>query len=158
MNEYLFFKYRAINKHFIDSLVKGTLYFSLPEKLNDPFDCKIDIKRAIATGMESINEEYSEQLNTLEGADNPFRNLPGIIKKVGICSFSLDLENALLWSHYADGHKGACVLYEFPKSFLDEGESFVGVANVTYEQNPLKKRTPSPKSSPLKGEEIFSPL
>jgi hypothetical protein len=56
--------------------------------------------------------------------DNPkfFDDFILPLQKVGVCSFSLSLDKPLctsaLWSHYADGHRGVCLLYRFPESFL----------------------------------------
>ena len=51
---YQYFKFRVINKYLLESLMQGALYFASPEELNDPFDCNLDIKKAI------INFEPSE--------------------------------------------------------------------------------------------------
>ncbi len=56
------FKFRSINKNFIDSLVMGTIYFSTPKRLNDPFDCKIDIKKSIIQASGKIDRNAKEEL------------------------------------------------------------------------------------------------
>ena len=42
--DFLCFKFRAINKHLIESLVNPSLYFARPDTLNDPFDCRLDLR------------------------------------------------------------------------------------------------------------------
>ena len=42
-----------------------------------------------------------------------------------------------MWSHYADEHKGLAILYDFPEAYLDDGKTFIGTVEVTYEENSL---------------------
>ena len=42
-----------------------------------------------------------------------------------------------MWSHYANNHRGVCVLYDVPEDYLNDGESFVGLSSVSYKPNPL---------------------
>ncbi|TOC13300.1 hypothetical protein CGJ90_24575, partial [Vibrio parahaemolyticus] len=37
----------------------------------------------------------------------------------GICSLSKTFENILMWSHYADNHKGFVVEFETPTNFAE---------------------------------------
>jgi hypothetical protein len=37
-----------------------------------------------------------------------------------VCCFSLDLDNTLMWSHYADAHRGVCLLYDLPNTYFRE--------------------------------------
>lgn len=61
------------------------------------------------------------------------------IKDVGVCSFSLVLEKSLLWSHYANGHKGPCLTYEIPfQYFFEPSKKNDGaILPVDYGENPL---------------------
>lgn len=38
MSDYTMFRFRAINKHLLASLVNSEIYFAQPNCLNDPFD------------------------------------------------------------------------------------------------------------------------
>lgn len=37
-----------------------------------------------------------------------------------ICCFSTDYKNKLMWSHYADSHKGICVEYDFSETYKSD--------------------------------------
>jgi hypothetical protein len=64
--------------------------------------------------------------------------IEAFVKNVGVCSFSLELENTLMWSHYADNHRGVCLTYGFPRSFFDEmANKILGIVKVDYGLNPL---------------------
>jgi len=140
MSNYQFFKFRSINKHFIESLFKGSIFFASPKRLNDPFDCNIDIKKSIETAAVSLDEDKAIKLRELLKNEELFKQLQTDINNLGICSFSLELKEILLWSHYANDHKGLCILYEFPEDFLtDDKNKIFGAAGVSYEPESLTK-------------------
>lgn len=142
-NYYGLYKYRPINKNLIDSIVKNELYFSEPSQLNDPFDCQIDIKKSLSKAIEVTTETKKENLILLLEETDGLDEWQTNIKQFGICSFSLSregniLSNPLMWSHYADEHKGVCLYYEFPNEFINyEKNKIIGIAEVEYSYNPL---------------------
>lgn len=138
MDDYRYFKYRFINKNLIDSLVNGSLYFALPSNLNDPFDCQIDLRKSANFAASKVSGVKREILLKIAGLDTFVDEIQRRMTKIGVCSFSLSLEEPLLWSHYADEHRGICLLYEFTESFfLDEVNEIVGVSDIEYGENPL---------------------
>ncbi len=138
MDDYRYFKYRFINKNLIDSLVNGSLYFALPSKLNDPFDCQIDLRKSAKYAASKSSGVKQEILLKIAGTDTFVDDIQLRMTKIGVCSFSLSLEESLLWSHYADEHRGICLLYEFTESFfLDKVNKIVGVSDIKYGENPL---------------------
>jgi hypothetical protein len=55
------------------------------------------------------------------------------IESVGVCAFSLNPLQTLMWSHYADHHRGVCVAYEFPAEFIQEqANEILGLDAVDY--------------------------
>jgi hypothetical protein len=137
MINYRYFKYRHINKYSIDSLVKGNLFFAAPEKLNDPFDCRLDIRKSIQNAASKVSDEKASLLYNFLKIEELLKRLQAAISQIGICSFSLDPKNVLMWSHYADAHKGMSILYDFPEKYLNDGEKFIGISDVSYEQDSL---------------------
>lgn len=73
------YKYRPFNIWALDIIVNNELYLAYPKELNDPMDCAILI------------DEKREELPT------------------AICSLSKKNNDYLMWSYYADGHKGLCL-------------------------------------------------
>ena len=69
MSEYVFFKFREINKYLIDALVKGTIYFASPRQLNDPFDCRVDIKKSAKQAIEQLTGKKKEILTRFADMD-----------------------------------------------------------------------------------------
>jgi hypothetical protein len=62
MEENHILKFRKIDKFLLDSLVHGHLCFAPPDKLNDPFDCKIDINKSLT---KAITESSDSEKATL---------------------------------------------------------------------------------------------
>lgn len=135
--DYLYFKFRKINKHLIESLVNSSLYFAKRDRLNDPFDCQLDLHKSWARAALSVTGKRKEWLQST--LDNPIflNRFSSGLEEVGVCSFSLGLDKPLstsvLWSHYADEHRGVSLLYRFPAAFLlDSKNKILGVDTLKY--------------------------
>lgn len=138
MSDFILFKYRAINKCLLDSLVKGSIYFARPASLNDPFDCQVDVKKSALHAISQLSGTKKEILRKISKAKGYFSVIQDRMKKVGVCSFSLSLEEPLLWSHYADEHRGVCLTYKFTEEFiLEKTNEIVGASPVEYDIDPL---------------------
>ncbi len=113
------------------------MYFPHRAQLNDPFDCNVDILRAvdhaIALGA-CKNPELLEQFKKDESVTHRFSQN---VAKLGIGSFSLIENETLLWSHYANDHRGVVLRYDFPASFLDDEDNIMGVSAVSYKTNAI---------------------
>jgi len=79
----------------MDLLIKKRLYGATFNELNDPMEGFF------------ISDNFSEfEWETMKKAK----------KKVRICSLSTTYDNALMWAHYADEHKGCCIELRVPDS------------------------------------------
>ena len=135
MSDYCCFKYREINKRLVDSLVKSHLYFSQRKQINDPFDSNVDIARALDNLLLSKDKDKVDLFRVLRNSDERLNRFNNGVDTLGICSFSLTLDETLMWSHYSNNHKGICIRYDFSKDFLDNEDEILGVTPVTYEPN-----------------------
>lgn len=133
MNDYVIFKFRKIDKNTLKSLVNSELYFARPDCLNDPFDCQVDIVASFENAVSRADEVTRNLLEQIR--HNEYLNrVQTEIKSMGVCAFSLALENRLMWSHYADDHRGICLTYAIPRSFIDENvDKIMGITNVDYD-------------------------
>lgn len=141
------------------------IYFSDPEHLDDPYDCQVDILATLAraakdnslTLCKAVRRPLSTFLELLQGLGiHRFQsrrqttlqrlldsvNFLGQIQNdmlgFGVCCFSGTVDNALMWSHYAGGHKGVCLYYEIPASFIvDPANGILGYSPVTYGDDAL---------------------
>ncbi len=86
-----------------DIIKTGKFYFSDWDKMNDPM------------------EGYFSYLNDKEGQGKELADeIAGEKGKYKICSFSDSWDNILMWSHYADNHKGVCIEVEVSEDKVKE--------------------------------------
>ena len=90
----LLYKYRGIKgfRFFTDIILKQRLYAAPYFDLNDPMEGRYLYSQVGG----SIDEDMR-------------RLLKGEKEKIRICSLSRDPNNELMWSHYAEGHKGVAI-------------------------------------------------
>lgn len=73
-------------EHFLDVVCNDEIKVSLPSKCNDP-------QEFLMAKAASIEERH---------------------QKYGFISLCSHLDSSLMWSHYADSHKGVCIQFDFP--------------------------------------------
>ncbi|MCJ7484241.1 MAG: DUF2971 domain-containing protein [Thermodesulfovibrionales bacterium] len=143
------YKYRAFNDQGFNLLGKNEVFFSSPNRLNDPLDCKLPLLYEKGTLKEIYNKNF-ENLNyiaphlTIEerkkiserwaknmyaNRDNPvltkeFRKdiADHMNKTIGILSLSAVNNHPLMWSHYSNSQSGFCVGFDTQKlrQFIDK--------------------------------------
>ena len=139
MTEFVLFRYRPANEYLYDSLRNSTIFFSSPGNLNDPFDCQIDIDRCLSNSIDESEGATKAYLEILKKLPKFSPSLQRALTSVGICSFSLTLVDPLMWAHYADNHRGVCLMYRFGEDFFqDERHKIIGVVPVEYGTSPLR--------------------
>lgn len=137
----MYLKFRTINKHLIESLVQPSLWFAKPDTLNDPFDCQLDLYKLLVRAASSATGKRKDLLQSIINDPTFLKRFDVLMGDVGVCSFSRDLatlSTSVLWSHYADKHRGVCLLYRFPESFFyDRNNQIIGTDKVIYKDNML---------------------
>jgi hypothetical protein len=113
------FKYFTLNEFSIDSLENNYVYLSNPKDFNDPFDCNRNL--IIEKQKEIKDWEYIESLND--------------ISEIGICSFSENGMEPLLWSHYANSYHGFCLKFK-PEYLIQKNLELVKLKKVIYSEKP----------------------
>ena len=100
------YKYKSLKDlwHVLDVIVNRRLYCAHWSELNDPFEGRYEIY----LGTKGPQDEEI-MVGRIEQAKNKFR----------VASLSADPTNFLLWSHYADGHKGVAIEIDFPRPHSD---------------------------------------
>jgi len=116
------FKYCPINEYTINNLKNNQLYFNIPKKFNDPyegifkFDIQdIDIKNKLLKLF--YQDKYEELLESKLPIDDliehtRFECINQYLNDMGVCCMSCINDSILMWSHYADKHKGICIEYD----------------------------------------------
>lgn len=136
------FKYRPVNDSTRALLTKHELFFPNAKQLNDPYDCAVQVGFSGGTlgqYREICRFGLSKYLENLVLSDDKFneivdlhlneqmQNLPqfaqdlerGFLENVrstkGIFCLSETHNNVLMWSHYADSHRGICLEMDVPE-------------------------------------------
>jgi hypothetical protein len=130
------YKYRSwTDENHRNLLLKNHLFFTSPKDFNDPYDYKIPYDFSLLDTDEKI-EQYLEKKKIdseshylqkdleqlLKSFEHRLRNelsqvqehfnalyFDGADKHYGVLSLSERWDSILMWSHYADFHKGYCV-------------------------------------------------
>lgn len=136
--EYYAYKFKRFDEYLLTSIRNSELYFASPQQLNDPFDCQISIKASLKKAISESSGAIRKNLRTLKLLRPFFDDFQKRLGTIGICSFAGQIMNPLMWAHYTDSHKGVCLLYRFPGSFVtEEHNNFIGLTDVEYGTNAL---------------------
>lgn len=165
----IIYKFRSWKiEHERNVLLQNELFFTSPGDFNDPFDFKINVdyskldtneKRltyinTLLTGLKTtlierninIEQKKNELLWRLENEIVKFQsefdetNNSWVDKRFGIISFSSRWDSILLWSHYADKHKGYCIGFDKNK-FIE--------LNLCHAIGPVQYNKSLPRIDPL---------
>lgn len=147
------YAFRKCSTFLYQALVNEQLNLSSPTTFNDPFDCPIrellnsgdDISNLqlkaykdclkIACFVRNIKLPYSIEL------DNG--NIEYVYNKKKRSKDKKEFLNTLMWSHYADSHKGICIKYQFHNSMTKLGGNDNGIVayfkDVKYSNGDMRK-------------------
>ncbi|MEI8134147.1 MAG: DUF2971 domain-containing protein [bacterium] len=146
------FKYRPFDA-FTESIIRDkALFFASPKQLNDPFDCHIipevdctmDEWRAFCES--SVDKFYTgpaqgRQIH-LDLLIEKWKKNPAEIRDIllysardamGVCCFSRTATNLLMWAHYADSHRGVCLVFRLGQVAYSN-DPLVTIEPVRYEE------------------------
>ncbi|MFC1859745.1 DUF2971 domain-containing protein [Thermodesulfobacteriota bacterium] len=95
----MLYKYRSIKNtmFLLDILVNSRLFAAKFDSLNDPMEGHFRY------GRSKVGRDLLKEIRSLKN-------------ELKICSLSKELNNTLMWSYYADGHKGVAIGVEIAKS------------------------------------------
>ena len=154
-NKKFIFKYMPINIFTLKALINNELFFGIPNNFNDPLDCKFSLSLYPLPSFQQAERFYlSLKLsdNELKAKLLSYKENPKIIRKdieadytlklrksFCITCFSERADSILMWSHYADKHKGICLKFDWkvhPKYFKGYKVQYTSeLPKVTYNGN-----------------------
>jgi hypothetical protein len=166
-----FYKYRSLkdgnDKCFtITNLANNQLYFDYPTNFNDPFDSRVycfyegtkeEFYEKTGINIVEINKEIYEERNGIikidygklfsEEGENLHGDLPYVFYPK-VCCFSEECNDILMWSHYADYHKGICLCFKSvtvnTEHCLPIGTSDSQFANIYFQRVVYNENVPEP--------------
>lgn len=133
------YSFYPVGDHHIEDLQKFRISLSDPYTFNDPVDCPVFewLKQQemleYPERIRLIRKMYSDIRIRCFVSSPPFHSLPNLFPKAS--SFVQEYGNILMWSHYADSHKGYCVKYRFVENFFgsdNRGSSVLFLDKVKY--------------------------
>lgn len=141
----IIYKYIPISWKHITAAVNNQLWMSAPADFNDPFDCNHPINK------EMSNQERVDITSSLCGIDTSelsaypngqetlvnegIKYMSDKFSRAGICCFSERWDSILMWSHYADKHRGICLGYN--------SRDLIGKVGYVFEKIRPEKSSPS---------------
>ncbi len=128
------YKYESFCTQALENLKNSSVYFATPKQFNDPFDCttnplvaqpslqEAQTFRATCFASNSTSDEVKKELEKMSdpslqlflaghGAEALSDSIENFASNRGICCFSEDMSNLLMWAHYGGKHKGFCLEY-----------------------------------------------
>lgn len=128
------FKYRSLSSiNTYKIFVNKKLHFSAPKDFNDPFDCKINASISntdvFAQSFAKCGSNEDVKL-VIENGYDINNTIDKVLNSKGICSFSKKKDNILMWSHYADSHRGICLEFDITEDY----DFFVFPIIIKYER------------------------
>ena len=136
------YKYRAVDAKSEQSinqlreiLIESKLWLSAPLDFNDPFDTSARIvaegkMKSVRTRMERIGKSQGLRRKERKAYAKAIEKIPRSqlerdlsatyeksLEMVGVHCFAGDPRSILMWSHYANNHKGVCIQFERAKDF-----------------------------------------
>ncbi len=129
------YKYAGINSNLFSALINNELWFSSPSDFNDPYDCNLNYDFSNVSEDQIYNYFNSSQLKLNRTVtdeeirtrakflfDNPNECveigktiIQTAITPRGITCFSEQDDILLMWSHYANSHKGVCLTFDIER-------------------------------------------
>lgn len=138
------YKYRAYSARALEMLIRQELYFAAPRSLNDPYDCRINVREslsgAIQRAQDSGNQEFRQKLEVLRKIENVYERIDADLAGLGVLSLAKSADNVLMWSHYAENHTGFCAGFQLSEKFTTHknDEQIIGASDVSYaDSNPF---------------------
>jgi hypothetical protein len=131
-------------------LESNRIGFTRPVDFNDPFDRPRVLRTAFPKGMNSLFGGYITGEQMAVEADAAW----------GLCvvaSFTRTYDNGLMWSHYADSHRGAVIEINADLARLTSHGLLIPVqfGSVIYTKRPNRETYENSKRTPEIGDERF---
>ena len=113
------YSFRRFNEYSLSDLINKEITVSPSKNMNDPFDSIINLW-SNEKQLEKTCKEHKHVKNLSRSFD--------YFRIRSFCNGDTEdaLNSLLMWSHYADEHRGYCIKYKLSKHFIkqDENDSF----------------------------------
>jgi hypothetical protein len=116
-----FYRYQSINKLTLQNLTNQKNWVADPLEFNDPFEFSLYDNYLIDDYGKARHFSHIEYAIVMKYKD--------LINNYGVVCYTSNNNNTLLWSHYADHHKGMCLVFDLDKENMEK------LYKVKYQKN-----------------------
>ena len=126
------YSFRAYNQYSSQDLINNEISVVFPSEFNDPFDSVFNLFRSVDNLKQLCFSE--EDASIVNNRFNYFR-----IRSFCIEKKQNPVKNILMWSHYANAHKGFCVKYRLSKHFINSTNQsgYLCMKKIRYKSDPV---------------------
>jgi len=110
------YKYRPFKDYVLESLSDGVIWVSKQRDINDPFEYYFHIEPDMTFEEVAKRKKDATKKNYMEKQQELIEGIKERFSTGGIFSLSERPNISLMWSHYADYHKGFCIGYQVDKN------------------------------------------
>lgn len=115
-NKIRFFSFRKFNEYSISDLINNEVTVSRSTAMNDPVDSIINLW-AQDENLKELCKDKKHIAPLVKSFD--YYRIRSFCKGKG----NSPVRNVLMWSHYADEHRGYCIKYRFSEHFIKQEEN-----------------------------------
>lgn len=139
-----FYSFRGISKYSLDDIANETISAAHPRMFNDPLDTLLDWW--IACNIKKAESDFNTHFAIMFKKANEHLKVRCLIgDKENGQTKTIEQLPVLMWSHYADSHKGFCIRYVFPEDMFQGYEKDVKylrfIHPVSYDFRPITLET-----------------
>ena len=121
-----FYKFMPINENTFNNLSNNQIWFSCPLDFNDPYDFFVPyddtftdegFRQKIPSPNGYTKDQYEQMLQFYKQNPKEFNNwseegIRRFVSKVRVACFCEEKTEILMWSYYADFHRGICLKFD----------------------------------------------
>ncbi len=114
------YKYRRIDKYIVDNILNSKFVYSRVGSFNDPFEISPKYKLVLDDYHKEYFSKRPNEYEKLLDNLNDQKIMSETINRLFVASFTEKKDDILMWSYYADSHRGICFEFDIPDEKLSE--------------------------------------
>lgn len=120
------YSFRPFNEYTLIDLINKEITLVHPKEFNDPFDS------LIFHWIERLDKYCKEKKHVpIYKKSFDYYRVRSFVKD---SAYNKAYNNTLMWSHYANEHKGFCIKYKFQKHFTEKANCIMSFRPITYKK------------------------
>jgi hypothetical protein len=132
--------YKFLSSDRLDYFSNELIRASQPSVFNDPFECQPELSKDFYEIVKNNSQNPESSVDNEQfGREVMGEGRKILDREIGIISFSRTKKNILMWSHYANGHRGFCIGFDRELGrYEKDGKIYNLIKPVRYSSNRIK--------------------